>query len=106
MPPQMIRQPLSASWISEFGLADRAPPVFFNSKDGLSATMPRAHVLRRAFDLLALDGILCAENTPLIHFKLVESLGLDTIVPIQRQFWNHAGAAAAPSGYAAPFRLR
>lgn len=88
----MIQQPLSASWVSDFGLADRAPPVFFNSKDGLSAIMPHAHVLRRAFDLLALDGVLCAENTPLVYFKLVESLGLDTIVPIQRQFWNHGGA--------------
>ena len=88
----MIDQPLSSSWISDFGLADRAPPIFFGSKDGLSATMPHAHVLRRAFDLLSLDGILCAENTPLIYFKLVQSLGLDTIVPIQRQFWNHGGA--------------
>jgi hypothetical protein len=54
--------------------------------------MSHAHVLRRAFDLLALDGILCADNTPLIYFKLVANLSLETILPLQRQFWNHGGA--------------
>ena len=54
--------------------------------------MPHAHVLRRAFELLSLDGILCAENVPLIYFKTVGSLGLDVVLPIQRQFWNHGGA--------------
>lgn len=88
----MIQQQDTASWVFDFGLADRTPPVFFKSKDGLGASMPHAHVLRRAFDLLALDGILCADNAPLIYFKLVPSLSLDTTLPIQRRFWNHGGA--------------
>ncbi|MET4236335.1 hypothetical protein ABIA85_009650 [Bradyrhizobium sp. LA6.10] len=54
--------------------------------------MPHAHVLRRAFELLSLDGILCAENIPLIYFKTIGNFSLDVVLPIQRQFWNHGGA--------------
>ncbi len=87
----MIQQ-ADAGWTAEFGLNDRVPPAFFVSKDGLGPSIPHAHVLRRAFDLLALDGILCADNIPLVYFKLVTNLNLDTVLPIQRQFWNHGGA--------------
>ncbi|MGY3622035.1 HsdM family class I SAM-dependent methyltransferase [Bradyrhizobium sp. USDA 10063] len=87
----MIQQP-SPSWTSDFGLNDRLAPAFFANKDSLTPSMSHAHVLRRAFDLLALDGILCVDNTPLIYFRLVKDLSLDTILPIQRQFWNHGGA--------------
>jgi hypothetical protein len=88
---EMIQQ-AGASWTTDFGLNDRTPPAFFVSKEGLGPSMPQAHVLRRAFDLLALDGILCADNTPLIYFKLVADLSLETILPLQRQSWNHGGA--------------
>ena len=82
-------------WRSEFGIASAAPKDFFTSKAELSApgmTASQAHVLRRAFDLLELDGVLCTENTPLVYFKQVKRIELEEVARLHRTFWNHGGA--------------
>jgi hypothetical protein len=48
--------------------------------------------LRRAFDLLNLDGILCTENTPLVYFKEMTRIETAEVVRLQQKFWNHGGA--------------
>jgi hypothetical protein len=82
-------------WRTDFGISQRKPPTFFASKDDLASatrTFPQAHVLRRAFDLLQLDGVLCTDNSPLIYFKQMVSLDAAEVIELHRRFWNHGGA--------------
>src|SRR5216683_1605404 len=83
----------SAEWKKDFGIDRSRPPTFFASKDDLGpAAGTQAHVLRRAFDLLELDGVLCSENSPLIYFKQVTRIDATGVLQIHRRFWNHGGA--------------
>jgi hypothetical protein len=82
-------------WRSEFGIATAGPRDFFSSKEELNTPgmyASQGHVLRRAFDLLELDGVLCTENAPLVYFKLVKRIDKTTISKLHRTFWNHGGA--------------
>jgi type I restriction-modification system DNA methylase subunit len=82
-------------WRTDFGIADVGPKVFFASKAELQApdaAASQSHVLRRAFDLLKLDGVLCAENIPLIYFKEVKRIEPGEVARLHRKFWNHGGA--------------
>jgi hypothetical protein len=81
-----------SDWQQEFGVNDRMPPSFFSSKDDLDRTVPQAHVLRRAFDLLDLDGVLCTDNSPLIYFKPVAHVTPVEVAGLNQRFWNHGGA--------------
>lgn len=83
---------VAKDWRAEFGVHERTPPSFFATKDDLTPSTPQAHVLRRAFDLLELDGILCAENAPLIYFKQVANATPKLALQLHRRFWNHGGA--------------
>jgi hypothetical protein len=65
------------NWRADFGIDSRRNPNFLSSKDDLTGTRAQAHVLRHAFDLLGLDGILCSGNTPLIYFKQVDEIKTD-----------------------------
>jgi hypothetical protein len=83
------------NWRSEFGIGDTGPRVFFASKaelDGPGIDASQGHVLRRAFDLLKLDGILCTDNTPLVYFKTVGRIQTAEVASLHRTFWNHGGA--------------
>jgi N-6 DNA Methylase len=82
-------------WQKEFGIEDAAPKTFFASKADLNAPgadASQAHVVRRAFDLLELDGVLCTENTPLVYFKQVKRIKTAEVAGLHRKFWNHGGA--------------
>ncbi|MGA2443781.1 MAG: N-6 DNA methylase, partial [Tepidisphaeraceae bacterium] len=83
----------SADWRKDFGIGPRKSPTFFGSRDELAeATPTQSHVLRRAFDLLGLDGALCADNAPLIYFKQVQDIRGTYVIQLHRRFWNHGGA--------------
>lgn len=82
----------SIDWGADFGIDRASHPNFFASKTELTADVPQAYVLRQAFDLLELDGVLCQENTPLVYFKRVAELNLADTLLIQQRFWNHGGA--------------
>ncbi|KKM80395.1 hypothetical protein LCGC14_1340260, partial [marine sediment metagenome] len=84
-----------SDWLKEFGISEKRSAHFYASKADLAANgtvVPEAHVLRRAFDLLTLDGVLCAENAPLVYFKQVPKIEAEEAVRLQRLFWNHGGA--------------
>jgi type I restriction-modification system DNA methylase subunit len=85
-------QGVVSDWRHEFGIHERGRPNFFASKNELTPSTPQAHVLRRAFDLLDLDGIFCADNSPLIYFKQVSTITTASVLQLHRQFWNHGGA--------------
>jgi hypothetical protein len=82
-------------WRKEFGIERAEPGIFFASQAELNAAgadAPQGHVLRRGFDLLKLDGILCTENAPLVYFKQVKRIDTAEVVRLHRKFWNHGGA--------------
>ena len=81
-------------WQEEFGLAEHGG-LFLATKADLKSAAPKAsqaHVARRAFDLLKLDGVLCTDSAPLVYFKLVKRIDNAKIVTLHRTFWNHGGA--------------
>lgn len=82
----------SANWIEQFGLNNRTAPEFFSDPSQLSSAVPQAHLLQRGFDDLDLDGVLCAENTPLVYFRRVTSIDPQLISVLYRSFWHHGGA--------------
>ncbi|MDZ4817588.1 MAG: N-6 DNA methylase [Planctomycetota bacterium] len=81
------------NWTEEFGLDARQPPNLFTSKSQISPSTPQAHLLRRAFDVLKVDGILCVDHSPLAYFKLVKRVTPAAVYEMHRQFWNHSGAS-------------
>ena len=82
-------------WRDEFGLPEPGAETFFSSKADLKTARlesSQAHVVRRAFDLLKLDGVLCRDRAPLIYFKRLQRIDSSEIVRLHRTFWNHGGA--------------
>ncbi len=82
----------SKDWANEFGLDARQPPNLFTSRSELTPATPQAHLLRRAFELLELDGVLCTDNSPLIYFKTVKRINAEVAYQLHQKFWNHGGA--------------
>src|SRR5688500_523136 len=85
----------ATAWQVEFGIRQRPSVHFFTSKDDFGnskAAVPQAHVMRRAFDLLSLDGVRCSDNAPLVYFKQVPKIEPTESLRLQRYFWNHGGA--------------
>jgi len=86
---------VNENWQSEFGIASGASGNFFANKTELNSPGMRAsqgHVIRRAFDLLELDGVFCARNTPLVYFKRVNRIKPAEVARFHQIFWNHGGA--------------
>ena len=82
-------------WRDEFGLGGREPPHFFANSTAIDlagSPVGQAHVLRRAFDNLSLDGVLCHDGDPIIYFRLLEQLDADRVAAIHRTFWNQGVA--------------
>lgn len=82
-------------WRSELGLGAARAPTFFGSKDDLDRAderVPHAHVIRRAFDLLELDGVLCDQAAPIVYFRVVDQIQDAKLLTLHRTFWNHGGA--------------
>jgi type I restriction-modification system DNA methylase subunit len=83
------------NWKKELGIGGAGPGLFVASTAELSAPGTNAsqgHVLRRAFDLLELDGVLCTDNAPLVYFKQVKRIETAEVSRLHRKFWNHGGA--------------
>ena len=82
-------------WRKEFGIEGREPPALFSSPreiDEAGSVAPLPHVLRRAFEELQLDGVLCLEKTPIIYFRQVEQIEPEEVARLHRVFWNQGVA--------------
>jgi hypothetical protein len=82
-------------WRKEFGIEGRKPPHFFAGPDDIDAAShmaPQAHVLRRAFEDLQLDGVLCQGNNPVIYFRTLDKIKADQVAVLHRTFWNQGVA--------------
>ena len=91
----MMGDDTGMEWRKEFGITDVDPKYFVGSKRELQAVGMEAaqgHVLRRAFDLLKLDGILCTESAPLVYFKQVPQIEPVAVGRLHHKFWNHGVA--------------
>ena len=67
----MIRSS-SLDWREQLGLSRRRSPEFFNTLEEINTgkqSLPQAHIMRRAWKDLELNGILCVNNAPYIYFK-------------------------------------
>lgn len=85
----------SSEWQSGLGINSVGAGAFFGSKAELNdpaINASQGHVLRRAFDLLQLDGVLCTKNTPLVYFKQVPRIDPVEVAKLHKTFWNHGGA--------------
>jgi hypothetical protein len=83
------------AWRAELGIDTLDSSVFFAdgpSIDSDSRPTAHTHVVRRAFDLLRLDGVLCTQNAPIVYIKLVSKIRFEDVVALHRRFWNHGGA--------------
>jgi hypothetical protein len=86
---------MNSDWRKEFGIDDAHANLFFASPGDVAtaeASAARPHVLRRAFQLLKLDGIFCTQHAPLVYFKLVDRIDALEVAQAHRLFWNHGGA--------------
>jgi len=86
---------MDKDWKDEFGLRLSESTAFVSSKadlESLGTNVSQVHVLRRGFDLLGLNGILCIENVPVVYFKEVNQIKIDEVAWLHRKFWNHGGA--------------
>src|SRR5208337_1480720 len=82
-------------WRNDFGLGGLNPPSFFSNVaeiDQAGVSAPQAHTLRRAFEQLELDGILCQDKSPIIYFRHVERIAAEEVAALQRRFWNQGVA--------------
>jgi SAM-dependent methyltransferase len=83
------------NWPEEVGLAGAKPPTFFRSLAELEEAKPppQAHALRRAFEEMELDGVLCLEGTPAVYFKCLHSVDPGPARQLLRLVWNQGIAA-------------
>jgi len=78
-------------WKKDFDLDSRKPPHFFSSVDQLddaAGQVPAPHALRRAFEQLGIEGVLCQERSPVIYFRRVRKIDSADIINLHRSFWN------------------
>jgi hypothetical protein len=83
------------NWQEQFGIGGANASLFFATKSDFArrnANTAQAHMLRRAFEFLELDGVFCADNTPLVYFKKVDRIRLPEVARLHQKFWNHGGA--------------
>jgi len=81
----------SKKLIKDFDLVEEAAPDFFRSADDIEEHAGRhkySHLMRRAWETMHLNGILCIEGRPTVYFKEVERI--DSLRQWQRyrKFWN------------------
>ncbi len=85
----------ATDWRKEFGIEGRESPAFFSGLeeiDEAGSATPLPHALRRAFEELKLDGVLCLEKMPIIYFRQVEQIEPGEVVRLHRLFWNQGVA--------------
>lgn len=80
----------------DFGLGDSADGLLFVSPtDAASSDFIRgqSHYIRRAFDRLRVDGVLCIDGVPTVYLKKFERpVGRKEINELQRKLWNQGTA--------------
>ena len=74
-----------------FCLEETSPPLYFRSCDEIdefAGNVPYSHLMRRAWETMALDGIFCIDRKPTIYFKKVQTIIPEEIKKLHRLLWN------------------
>jgi hypothetical protein len=82
---------IAAHWEDELGLSSRKPPYFFRSLkqlDDLPQPHPQATTIRRAWQDMDLDGMLCFDTAPVVYFKRLDNSDEKEIRRLHQQVWN------------------
>ncbi len=85
----------SPELIKSFDLGKLAPPVFFRSPKEIEESTephPYSHLMRRAWESMRLNGILCVDRIPTVYFKEVKRINSSQLRDLQRQLWNQGTA--------------
>ncbi len=81
----------SRQLIEKFDLTRVSAPLFFRSADDIerfAGKHPYSHLMRRAWETMHLNGILCVDGRPTVYFKEVKRLDSIRQHNRYRKFWN------------------
>jgi len=81
----------SKKLIKDFGLKRVSASDFFGSMDDIEKSAgrhPYSHFMRRAWEAMHLNGILCIEDRPTVYFKEVRRLDSLSQRELYQKFWN------------------
>ncbi|MGH9843667.1 MAG: HsdM family class I SAM-dependent methyltransferase, partial [Blastocatellia bacterium] len=81
------------SWVQQLGLEGRRAPEFIRDREEIGSSdrlLPQANTMRRAWDEMNLDGMLCLDGIPTVYFKEFSRANQPTIRELQRQLWNQS----------------
>jgi N-6 DNA Methylase len=79
------------NWIEQLGLTEKLAPNLFRSLDEIENpqnAVAQAHVMRRAWQDLELNGILYQNMSPYVYFKEVSHIEPSLVRELHRQLWN------------------
>ena len=81
----------SVQLIKDFNLKGVSAPEFFRSAEDIekyAGRHPYSHLMRRAWEVMHLNGILCVDGRPTVYFKEVKRI--DSLRQRERyqKFWN------------------
>lgn len=82
---------IAGRWEDELGLSGRKPPYYFRDLkqlDSLTPPHPQATAIRRAWQDMKLDGMLCFDTAPVVYFKLLDRLDEKVIRRLHQRVWN------------------
>lgn len=107
--------PLTEQHLGDLGLEVLQAPIFFRSLAEIESgdrLHPYSHFMRRAWETMRLDGILCVDRKPTVYFKEVARFEEDRLAELHRMLWNQGiatvlvvtspGAVRVYSGMAPP----
>ena len=75
--------------IKDFNLKGVSASEFFRSAKDIDAVRhPYSHLMRRAWETMHLNGILCVDGKPTVYFKEVKQISSTLLRTLYRKFWN------------------
>jgi len=81
----------SVQLIKDFDLKGVSAPDFFRSAEDIekyAGRHPYSHLMRRAWETMHLNGILCVDGRPTVYFKEVKRIDSLRQQERYRKFWN------------------
>src|SRR5213078_2380234 len=87
----------NTNWLETVGLSERKSPEFFSNieeLDNSETIISQAHVIRRAWGDMELNGVLCLDGAPSIYFKEVDKVDPTELRRLHQQLWNQGIAPA------------
>ncbi|MGD8787555.1 MAG: hypothetical protein PVJ60_09045, partial [Phycisphaerales bacterium] len=81
----------SVQLIKDFNLKGVSAPEFFRSAEDIekyAGRHPYSHLMRRAWEVMHLNGIFCVDDKPTVYFKEVKQINSTLLRALYQKFWN------------------